>query len=127
VDRLADAFMREIDEHFGTAPEPTRPTCPESERPRSERPGLNLSALRDDEDPAPAPEGGSSAGPEWLPDALAAIAEAGAAGMKPSAVADHVRRSRQAVRDALKAAAERGELVYRDNGPHSVYVHPDHT
>jgi len=118
VDRLADAFMREIDEHFATAPEPARP--------EPERPGLNLSALRDDEEPAPAPEGGQSTGPEWLPDALAAIADAGAAGMKPSAVADHVRRSRQAVRDALKAAAERGELVYRDNGPHSVYVHPDH-
>ncbi|MDF2270683.1 hypothetical protein P2Q00_35445 [Streptomyces coacervatus] len=121
VDRLADAFMREIDEHFGTAPEPTR--RPERERP--ERPGLNLSALRDnDGDDSPAPQGG--AGPEWLADAIAAIADAGSAGMKPSAVADHVGRSRQAVREALKAAAERGELVYRDNGPHSVYVHPDH-
>ncbi|WP_406322146.1 hypothetical protein [Streptomyces sp. NBC_01637] len=29
-------------------------------------------------------------------------------------------------RALLKTAAERGELVYRDNGPHSVYVHPDH-
>ncbi|MFJ4783257.1 hypothetical protein [Streptomyces sp. NPDC088794] len=117
VDRLADAFMREIDEHFATAPEP--------ERPRSERPGLNLSALRGDEQ-APAAEDVPSVGPDWLADAIAALADAGPTGMKPSAVADHVRRSRQAVRDALKAAAERGELVYRDNGPHSVYVHPDH-
>ncbi|WP_280878731.1 hypothetical protein [Streptomyces pseudovenezuelae] len=118
VDRLADAFRREIDERFATAPEP--------EHPRGERPGLNLSALRDDDEQAPAPEDVPSAGPDWLPDAIAALADAGPTGMKPSAVADHVRRSRQAVRDALKAAAERGELVYRDNGPHSVYVHPDH-
>lgn len=61
-----------------------------------------------------------------MADAVAAIKAAGSVGMKPSAVADLVRRSRQAVRAALKAAAERGELVYRDNGPHSVYVHPDH-
>ncbi|MFE3641214.1 hypothetical protein ACFXOM_09460 [Streptomyces sp. NPDC059169] len=61
-----------------------------------------------------------------MADAIAAIESAGAMGMKPSAIADLVGRSRQAVRDALKAAAERGELVYRDNGPHSVYVYPDH-
>ncbi|MEU9057017.1 hypothetical protein AB0D37_42725 [Streptomyces sp. NPDC048384] len=125
ADRLADAFMREIDEQFGTTAEPG-PTRPERERPRRE--GLNLSALRDTPpaDPAPRQAPGRDAGPDWLAEAIAAIAEAGATGMKPSAVADRVNRSRQAVRDALKAAAERGELVYRDNGPHSVYVHPDH-
>ncbi|TQE34659.1 hypothetical protein Sipo7851_17195 [Streptomyces ipomoeae] len=121
ADRLADAFMRQIDEQFGTTTEPDHPR-PEPERPQ--RPGLNLSALRDDPPAAADPE--PVGGPEWLADAIAAIANAGAAGMKPSAVADRVGRSRQAVRDALKAAAERGELVYRDNGPHSVYVHPDH-
>ncbi|WTJ25418.1 hypothetical protein OG850_16535 [Streptomyces pseudovenezuelae] len=125
VDRLADALMREIDAQFGTTDEPN-PSTPASrpEREQPERRGLNLSALRADDDQAPAPQGG--AGPEWLADAIAAIADAGAVGMKPSAVADRVGRSRQAVREALKAAAERGELVYRDNGPHSVYVHPDH-
>jgi hypothetical protein len=116
ADDLAERFMREIDERFGTIPEPTAGADPEPKRPAA--PGLNLSALRD--------EGDADSGPAWLPDAIAAIRAAGAAGMKPSAVADLVRRSRQAVRDALKAAAERGELVYRDNGPHSVYVHPDH-
>lgn len=123
IDRIADAFMREIDEHFGTTTEPG------TGRPERERPGLNLSALRDKptDGPEPGTAAGREGGPEWLPDAIVAIADAGAAGMKPSAVADHVGRSRQAVRDALKAAAERGELVYRDNGPHSVYVHPDHT
>ncbi|MDT0427455.1 hypothetical protein [Streptomyces salyersiae] len=110
-DEAVRAFMEQIDQQFGTAPEPRE----NSERPAAS--GLNLSALRDSDD-----EGG----PSWVADAVAAIKAAGPAGMKPSAVADLVRRSRQAVRAALKAAAERGELVYRDNGPHSVYVHPDH-
>ncbi|MFJ8868313.1 hypothetical protein ACIRD6_21425 [Streptomyces sp. NPDC102473] len=111
-DAAVRAFMEQIDAQFATAPEPGG--VPE---PPAAAPGLNLSALRDGDD-----EGG----PSWVADAVAAIKAAGPAGMKPSAVADLVRRSRQAVRAALKAAAERGELVYRDNGPHSVYVHPDH-
>jgi hypothetical protein len=107
MDALAAEFMDEIDAQFGTTQEPGtgKPS------------GLNLSALRDQ---AP------GAGPDWLPDALAAIRDAGPAGMKPSAVADAVGRGRMSVREGLKAAAERGELVYRDRGPHSVYVHPDH-
>ncbi|MFF3321046.1 hypothetical protein [Streptomyces sp. NPDC002889] len=112
-DALARKFREEIDAQFATAPEPG---TDEQEQPPA-GPRLNLSAL---------PSGTTDTGPAWLPDAIVAIRDAGTAGMKPSAVADHVGRSRQAVRDALKAAAERGELVYRDNGPHSVYVHPDH-
>ncbi|MEU0720112.1 hypothetical protein ABZ498_23385 [Streptomyces lavendulocolor] len=112
---LARKFREQIDAQFATAPEPGGTDVPSSGKPPAA--GLNLSALRNDSD----------GGPAWLPDAVAAIKGAGSAGMKPSAVADLVGRSRQAVRDALKAAAERGELVYRDNGPHSVYVHPDHT
>lgn len=46
--------------------------------------------------------------------------------MKPAAVADVVGKGRESVRKALKAAAERGELIYRDRGPHSVYIHPEH-
>ncbi|MGP3633686.1 hypothetical protein ACTU45_10020 [Streptomyces sp. 24-1644] len=111
-DAAVRAFMEQIDAQFATAPEPG--STPE---PPAASPGLNLSALRDGDD-----EGG----PAWVADAVTAIKAAGPVGMKPSAVADLVRRSRQAVRAALKAAAERGELVYRDNGPHSVYVHPDH-
>ncbi|WP_432014962.1 hypothetical protein [Streptomyces cucumeris] len=122
ADRLARQFMRQIDARFGTAADPREP----EQEARTERPsGLNLSALRDSDQPGDSSEA-PSAGPSWLPDAIDAIESTGAAGMKPSAVADFVGRSRQAVRDALKAAAERGELVYRDNGPHSVYVHPDH-
>ncbi|WP_030935731.1 hypothetical protein [Streptomyces sp. NRRL B-24720] len=111
-DAAVRAFMEQIDAQFATAPEPK-----DTQEPPVASPGLNLSALRDGDD-----EGG----PAWVADAIAAIKAAGPVGMKPSAVADLVRRSRQAVRAALKAAAERGELVYRDNGPHSVYVHPDH-
>ncbi|MEV4993127.1 hypothetical protein [Streptomyces niveus] len=107
------AFMEEVDAHLGNTPEP-----PIAGGPPPAGTGLNLSALRD--------EDGSDSGPAWLTQAVDAIEAAGAAGMKPKAVADLVGRSRQAVRDGLKAAAERGELVYRDNGPHSVYVHPDH-
>ncbi|SFS73551.1 hypothetical protein [Streptomyces sp. ok210] len=111
-DATVRAFMEQIDAQFATAPEPG-----EAQEPPSPATGLNLSALRDSDD---------DGGPGWLSDAIAAIKAAGPVGMKPSAIADLVRRSRQAVRAALKAAAERGELVYRDNGPHSVYVHPDH-
>ncbi|WP_406327006.1 hypothetical protein OG784_30080 [Streptomyces sp. NBC_01617] len=111
-DATVRAFMEQIDAQFATASEPG--SAPE---PPAASPGLNLSALRDTD---------NDDGPGWLSDAIAAIKAAGPTGMKPSAVADLVRRSRQAVRAALKAAAERGELVYRDNGPHSVYVHPDH-
>ncbi|WP_327126327.1 hypothetical protein [Streptomyces sp. NBC_01727] len=110
-DAAVRAFMEQVDAQFATAPDPEG--TPEPPAPV----GLNLSALRDNDD-----EGG----PAWLADAVAAIKAAGPTGMKPSAVADLVRRSRQAVRAALKAATERGELVYRDNGPHSVYIHPDH-
>ncbi|MGW1489701.1 hypothetical protein [Streptomyces sp. NPDC002402] len=117
-DALAAQFMAEIDEQFGTTAEPTTATT-EQEPPSAAPPqGLNLSALRGDKD--------SDAGPAWLADAIAAIKSAGPMGMKPSAVAELVGRDRKTVRDALKAAAERGELIYRDNGPHSVYVHPDH-
>lgn len=116
-------FREQIDAQFPTAPDPhTARPADTSDR----RDGLNLSALREERDSAPEPAAGREDGPDWMPDAITAIHDAGKAGMKPSAVADRVGRSRQAVRDALKAAAARGELVYRDNGPHSVYVHPDH-
>ncbi|MFD8690785.1 hypothetical protein [Streptomyces sp. NPDC059651] len=111
-DAAVRAFMEQIDAQFATAPEPK-----DSPEPPPAAAGLNLSALRDSDD---------ENGPAWVADAVAAIKAAGPAGMKPSAVADLVRRSRQAVRAALKASAERGELIYRDNGPHSVYVHPEH-
>ncbi|MEU4065940.1 hypothetical protein AB0F25_26590 [Streptomyces wedmorensis] len=112
ADALAAEFMAQIDAQFGTTTEPGT----DDEQPPPT--GLNLSALRKDRE--------ETGGPDWLPTALAAIKAAGPDGMKPSAVADAVGKDRKTVRAGLKAAAERGELVYRDNGPHSVYVHPDH-
>lgn len=119
ADALAQELLRQIDEKYGSTTEPQPNVEPESDGPQEPGTGLNLSAFRNTPDSA-------ADGPAWLPDAIALIRDAGAAGMKPSAVADRVGRSRQAVRDALKAAAARDELIYRDNGPHSVYVHPDH-
>jgi hypothetical protein len=69
----------------------------------------------------------SRSGPDWLPDAIRSIHAAGPAGMKPGAVAEAVGRDRKAVRSGLRPAVDRGALIYRDNGPHSAYVHPDHT
>ncbi|WP_206308723.1 hypothetical protein [Streptomyces sp. A1136] len=114
VDAVDAEFERLIGIEFTASPQPQTPDTPQE--PKAEPSGLNLSALRDDKE----------TGPSWLPDAITAIRAAGAEGMKPAAVADLVGRSREAVRKTLKAAAERGELHYRDRGPHSVYVHPDH-
>ncbi|MFE5511604.1 hypothetical protein ACFQ9J_13425 [Streptomyces sp. NPDC056529] len=115
ADALAAQFMAQIDAQFGTTHEPSTPAETEPEQPG----GLNLSAFRNE-------QSANASGPDWLPDAVAAIRAAGPEGMKPSAIADVVGLSRQAVRAGLKAAAERGELLYRDRGPHSVYIHPDH-
>ncbi|MFD5269867.1 hypothetical protein [Streptomyces sp. NPDC058335] len=122
-DEMLRRFRAEIDAQFATAPEPHTSN---SDTPPTRPSGLNLSALRRDSSDIEGATVGREGGPDWLADAITAIAEAGPTGMKPSAVADRVNRSRQAVREALKTAAERGDLVYRDNGPHSVYVHPDH-
>ncbi|GAA5004288.1 hypothetical protein GCM10025734_42490 [Kitasatospora paranensis] len=91
--------------------------------------GLNLSSLRGQTSasaqtpvPAPAPV----VGPEWLAEAIDAIESAGHMGLKASAVAEFVNRDRKTVRNGLQAAADRGELVYRENGPLSVFVHPNH-
>ncbi|MFB6820318.1 hypothetical protein ACFCXA_01845 [Streptomyces virginiae] len=105
-------FERLIAAEFTDAPQPKEPSQA-PEEPKAAPSGLNLGALRE-------------SGPGWLPDAITAIHAAGAEGMKPAAVADLVGKDRKTVRAALRAAAGRGELVYRDNGPHSVYVHPDH-
>ncbi|WP_246150477.1 hypothetical protein [Streptomyces qinzhouensis] len=111
-DTLAAQFMAQIDARFATAPEPDAPAGPEPEQ----TPGLNLSAFRN----------GAGAGPDWLPIAIHAIKAAGPDGMKPSAVADMVGKDRKTVRAGLKTATDSRALVYRDRGPHSVYVHPDH-
>ncbi|MFJ8000743.1 hypothetical protein ACIQ7D_27035, partial [Streptomyces sp. NPDC096310] len=132
-DAAVRAFMDEIDAQFGTTPEPptadpSTPNDPQHKPPTQRGTGLNLSALHDGngETGNAGAEGGVESGPAWLAEAVDAIESAGAMGMKPSAIADMVGKDRKTVRAALRAAAERGQLVYRDNGPHSVYVHPDH-
>ncbi|MFD8706117.1 hypothetical protein ACFV1W_26525 [Kitasatospora sp. NPDC059648] len=88
--------------------------------------GLNLTSLRKDTpEPAPEPEQ-APAGPSWLGEAIDAIESAGHMGLKVATVADTVGRDRKTVRTALQAAADRGQLIYRENGPQSVFVHPDH-
>ncbi|MEN1886091.1 hypothetical protein [Streptomyces mirabilis] len=111
-DEMLRQFRAQIDAQFATAPEPQA----SEDGPPAPGDGLNLSALR----------GEREHGPAWLPAALEAIKATGAEGMKPSAVAELAGKDRKTVRAALQAAVERGQLVYRDNGPHSVYVHPDH-
>ncbi|MFE2702299.1 hypothetical protein [Streptomyces mirabilis] len=111
-DEMLRQFRAQIDAQFATAPEPQA----SDDGPPVSGDGLNLSALR----------GEREHGPAWLPAALEAIKATGAEGMKPSAVAELAGKDRKTVRAALQAAVERGQLVYRDNGPHSVYVHPDH-
>ncbi|MFJ5638472.1 hypothetical protein [Streptomyces sp. NPDC093223] len=110
-DEMLARFRAEIDAQFATAPDPHTPT---DQAPPAAPGGLNLSALRGEQ------------GPAWLPEVLEAIKATGSDGMKPSAVAELVGKDRKTVRAALQAAVDRGQLAYRDNGPHSVYVHPDH-
>ncbi|MFG2573189.1 hypothetical protein [Streptomyces sp. NPDC048481] len=112
-DAMLRRFREEIDAQFATAADPH--TAGEQAPPAAGE-GLDLSALRR----------AREQGPVWLPKVLEAIKATGAEGMKPSAVAELAGKDRKTVRSALQAAVERGQLVYRDNGPHSVYVHPDH-
>ncbi|MFJ4808199.1 hypothetical protein [Streptomyces longwoodensis] len=112
-DEMLRRFREQIDAEFATAPDPH---TAQEQAPPAAGVGLNLSALRREREQ----------GPAWLPKVLEAIKATGAEGMKPSAVAELVGKDRKTVRAALQAAVERGQLVYRDNGPHSVYVHPDH-
>lgn len=116
-------LYREIDATFGTTEEPD--TGP-SEPPAAHR-GLLPLNLTGHPNRDQAPAGESTPAADWLPRALAAIRAAGPDGMKPGAVADLVGRDRKTVRAALQAAADRGALLYRENGPHSVYIYPDHT
>jgi len=65
-------------------------------------------------------------GAQWLPKAIEAISQAGSDGLKVADIAAHVARDRKTIRPALQACVERGMLVYRENGPLSAYIHPDH-
>ncbi|MES9512236.1 hypothetical protein ABWJ92_38735 [Streptomyces sp. NPDC000609] len=64
-----------------------------------------------------------NSGPEWLSEAIQAIKNRGEQGMKVGEVAELVGRDRKTVRGTLRTCKD---LIYRNNGPHSCYVHRDH-
>ncbi|MEV4438088.1 hypothetical protein AB0K09_03565 [Streptomyces sp. NPDC049577] len=146
-DVLAAQLMAEIEKRFGTTEEPERPgpgDRPEPGDGNDGKPGgrprsLGLSYERKASDPQPPeaapaeepagptpPSSPSPEGPDWLPQALEAIESAGATGMKVGQIAALVQRDRKTVRPVLQDAAARGLLVYREAGPQSVFLHPDH-
>ncbi|MFH9871591.1 hypothetical protein ACH4NT_36640 [Streptomyces lydicus] len=142
-DALAARFMEEIDRKFGTTEEPDRSGTADAggdggQDGGGRRRSLNLSYKDKAPEPDPEPDGTAdaapaeeeepppAAGPDWLPTAVDAIESAGAAGLKVGAIAGLVKRDRKTVRTALQEAVARGELVYRENGPQSVFIHPDH-
>ncbi|MFE2822466.1 hypothetical protein [Streptomyces sp. NPDC059271] len=115
-DALARKFREEIDAQFGTVPEPGT-TEPDDvpEQPA----GLNLSALRGEQD-SPAQQA-----------ALAALLAAGPAGTGASAIAraleDAFGTTRQTVVGWLKTWARDGTAVRVGEGTKARYVHRSHT
>ncbi len=65
-------------------------------------------------------------GGDWLSEAIEVIRQAGPAGLNVAGIAAGVDRDRKTIRPGLQACAESGRLLYRENGPRSAYVHPDH-
>ncbi|MFD5014607.1 hypothetical protein [Streptomyces chartreusis] len=114
-DALARQFREEIDAQFGTAPDPrTTEQDQESERPA----GLNLSALRGEQD-SPAQQA-----------ALTALLAAGREGTGASAIAralaDEYGTTRQTVVGWLKAWAKDGTAVRVGEGTKARYIHRTH-
>ncbi|MFD5136549.1 hypothetical protein ACFWMX_09945 [Streptomyces sp. NPDC058378] len=111
-DAAVRAFMEQIDQQFGTAPEPRE----DSERPAAS--GLNLSALR--------PENNAA-----RQAALRILMDAGPEGTGASAIAralaDEHGTSRQTVVGWLKEWAEEGEAVRVGEGTKTRYVHRRYT
>ncbi|WP_328396680.1 hypothetical protein OHS70_12280 [Streptomyces sp. NBC_00390] len=115
-DALARRFREEIDAQFGTAPEPHgTEQAAGTERPA----GLNLSALRDEQD-SPAQQA-----------ALAALVAAGPEGTGASAIAralsDAFGTTRQTVVGWLKTWMQDGTAVRIGEGTKARYVHRSHT
>ncbi|MFD5815154.1 hypothetical protein [Streptomyces sp. NPDC127038] len=114
-DALARRFREEIDAQFGTAPEPRS----SEQEDGAERPaGLNLSALRGEED-SPAQQA-----------ALAALLAAGPAGTGASAIARALEEAfgttRQTVVGWLKTWTHDGIAVRVGEGTKARYVHRNH-
>ncbi|TXS17522.1 hypothetical protein [Streptomyces sp. wa22] len=110
-DEAVRAFMEQIDQQFGTAPEPR-------EDPERPAPGLNLSALR--------PENNAA-----RQAALRILMDAGPEGTGASAIARALAvehgTSRQTVVGWLKEWAEEGEAVRVGEGTKTRYVHRRYT
>ncbi|MET9650423.1 hypothetical protein ABZZ44_09120 [Streptomyces sp. NPDC006460] len=116
ADTLARAFREQIDAQFATTPEPTG-TDPVTE-PDGERPaGLNLSALRDEDNAA-------------RNAALALLVAAGPEGTGASAIAralaEEYGTSRQTVVGWLKTWTDDGTAVRVGTGTKARYVHHRH-
>lgn len=113
-DELARKFREQIDAQFATASEPGHP-APESEQPPV--PGLNLSALRNEDNAA-------------RQAALALLLAAGPEGTGASAIAralaDEHGTTRQTVVGWLKAWTEDGTAVRVGTGTKARYVHRRH-
>ncbi|CAM5473667.1 hypothetical protein SALBM311S_00148 [Streptomyces alboniger] len=112
---MARRFREEIDAQFGTAPEPRTP----DEGDGTDRPaGLNLSALRGEQD-SPAQQA-----------ALAALLAAGGEGTGASAIAraiaDQYGTTRQTVVGWLKTWVQDGIAVRVGEGTKARYIHRSH-
>ncbi|MGW2677163.1 hypothetical protein [Streptomyces sp. NPDC001436] len=114
-DALAEAFRRQIDAEFATAPE--KEPEPDS-APKTVRPGLNLSALRGEQDNAARET------------ALAALEAAGPEGTGASAIAralaDTYGTTRQTISGWLQEWVDEGLAVRIGTGTKTRYVHRDH-
>ncbi|MGW1767981.1 hypothetical protein ACWCQL_28545 [Streptomyces sp. NPDC002073] len=118
-ERLAAEFLREIDAEFGTTAEP-------APSPRPERPGLNLSALRD----ASAGSGIGEADGAARQAALAVLMAAGHEGTGASAIARSLAAehgtNRQTISGWLQEWADDGTAVRIGSGTKTRYVHHVH-
>ncbi|MGW9070943.1 hypothetical protein ACWGQT_16070 [Streptomyces yangpuensis] len=115
-DRLAEAFRAQIDAQFATTPDPESESTP---APKTGTGGLNLSALRGEQDNA-AREA-----------ALAALEAAGPEGTGASAIAralaDTYGTNRQTISGWLQEWADEGLAVRVGSGTKTRYVHHTHT
>ncbi|AEM80599.1 hypothetical protein [Streptomyces violaceusniger] len=114
-DEMLRRFRAEIDAQFATAPDPS---APDSDALPADRGGLNLSALRGEQD--------SPAQREALALLLAAGAEGTGASAIARALADTHGTTRQTVVGWLKAWVENGTAVRVGEGTKARYVHRQH-
>ncbi|KOV01946.1 hypothetical protein ADK91_21320 [Streptomyces sp. XY511] len=121
-DRIAEEFRRQIDAEFGTTTEPGRGPEPDA-GPRPERPGLNLSALRDTTTGAGEDTAARQA-------ALTVLLAAGSEGTGASAIARRLAAehgtTRQTISGWLQEWADDGTAIRIGTGTKTRYVHHSH-